>query len=163
MTDRSSRPRAPKRTTPLAPDERQSLAIDKRLVLRLKREALNQELDSEGDLAVSLRELVEPALSAYLDQAEAHRTRQPPNRSHAEWIWADDTPLSSPADTRTVSVSRVMMRRLGTEAALQQADRGVTRSEVSVRRIAERVLGRYLDEVEARRAGAARGADESTA
>jgi len=137
---------------PLAPDERQSLAIDKRLVLRLKREALNQEIDSDGDLTVSLRDLVEPALVAYLDQAEAQRSA---DRSHSAWIWADDTPLSSPVDTRTISVSRTMMRRLGTEAALLQADRGVTRAEVSVRLIAERVLGRYLDAVEARRAAAA--------
>jgi len=152
MTDRSRRPSPPKRTMPLAPDERQSLAIDKRLVLRLKREALNQEIDSDGDLTVSLRDLVEPALVAYLDQAEAQRSA---DRSHSAWIWADDTPLSSPVDTRTISVSRTMMRRLGTEAALLQADRGVTRAEVSVRLIAERVLGRYLDAVEARRAAAA--------
>lgn len=154
MTDRSRRPYAPKRTTPLAPDERQSLAIDKRLVLRLKREALNQEIDSDGDLTVSLRDLVEPALVAYLDQAEAQRVQRSEGRSHSAWLWADDTPLSSPLDTRTISVSRTMMRRLGTEAALLQADRGVTRAEVSVRLIAERVLGRYLDAVEARRAAA---------
>jgi hypothetical protein len=154
MTDRR-RPYAPKRTTPLAPDERQSLAIDKRLVLRLKREALNQEIDSDGDLTVSLRDLVEPALVTYLEQAEAQRAQRSADHSHSAWLWADDTPLSSPIDTRTISVSRTMMRRLGTEAALLQADRGVTRAEVSVRLIAERVLGRYLDVVETRRAAAA--------
>jgi hypothetical protein len=77
-TDRSRRPYPPKRTPPLAPDERQWLAIDKRLVLRLKREALNQEIDSDGDLSVSLT----------LSGGWAAPERQKPERSlHAATLY----------------------------------------------------------------------------